>query len=97
MFREFTFRDLYLATTADRTAAADGIDIHTQATCRIQNWRRARKPAALARRHEDDQGVGFAIHDRGFGRHDDPVVRDFHRHNNMGWQLRSVKHRWKMH
>jgi len=83
VFRKVAVGNLNLAAAADRSTTTNGVDIHAQATCGIQNWRRAGKTAALARRHEDDQRVFFVIvrHSRascvhGFGRRDVLAVRD---------------------
>jgi hypothetical protein len=61
VFCKLAFGDLDLAPATDRPTTANGVDIHAQAASSVQDWRRTRKPASLARGHEDDQGIIFAF------------------------------------
>ena len=56
---ELALADLDLAAPADAAAAADRIDVDAEAARRLEQRRAQREAAALARGHEDDEGVGL--------------------------------------
>ncbi len=60
MLGEMTFLDLDLAAPAGRAAAADALDIDAERARGIEHRRADRKAAALAGRHEEDEGIGHA-------------------------------------
>ena len=56
---ELALADLDLAAPADAAPAAHRIDIDAEAARRLQDRRPQRKPPALARGHEHDEGIGM--------------------------------------
>jgi hypothetical protein len=59
--RKFAFGEQNLATTADAAPAADRVQIHTELTSRLEQGGPDREAPPLARRSEDDKGVGRSL------------------------------------
>ena len=60
MLGELALADIDLAAAADGPSATDGIDVDAQRAGSLEDGRSGGKAAALARRREDDEGVGLA-------------------------------------